>query len=75
VDGSTIVLAFEQTSQFVDRVVGHVLDVYDHERAGWLRNRSAVPATRVRSILDGGRSMSTGCGQRWDTGSASTTAG
>jgi DNA-binding PucR family transcriptional regulator len=32
-----------------------LLDVYEHERDGWLQNRSAVLATRVRSILDGGR--------------------
>ncbi len=53
IDGSTVVLGSEQISQYIDRVVGRVLAMYDQERARWLQNRSAVQATRVRSILDG----------------------
>ena len=53
IDGSTVVLGSEQISQYVDRVVGRVLVMYDEERVRWLQNRDAVRATQVRSILDG----------------------
>jgi PucR C-terminal helix-turn-helix domain/GGDEF-like domain len=53
IDGSTVVLGSDQISQYIDRVVGRVLAMYDHERASWLQNRSAVQASHVRSILKG----------------------
>jgi DNA-binding PucR family transcriptional regulator len=55
IDGATTMRAVEQIAEYCDRVIAQLLDVYEHERAGWLQNRSAVLMTRVRSILDGGR--------------------
>jgi PucR C-terminal helix-turn-helix domain/GGDEF-like domain len=55
VDGATTMRAVEQVSEYIDQVVGRLLAVYELERAGWLQNRSAVLASRVRAILDGER--------------------
>jgi DNA-binding PucR family transcriptional regulator len=53
VDGATVMRAVEQVSEYIDQVVGRLLPVYEQERTGWLQNRSAVLASRVRSVLDG----------------------
>jgi DNA-binding PucR family transcriptional regulator len=53
IDGATTLRAIEQVSQYIDRVVGLLLPVYERERTGWLQDRSAVLATHVRSLLDG----------------------
>jgi DNA-binding PucR family transcriptional regulator len=55
IDGATTMRAVEQVSEYIDQVVGRLLPVYEQERTGWLQNRSAVLASRVRSILDGER--------------------
>jgi DNA-binding PucR family transcriptional regulator len=53
IDGATTLRAIDQVSQYIDRVVGLLLPVYERERTGWLQDRSAVLATHVRSLLDG----------------------
>jgi DNA-binding PucR family transcriptional regulator len=55
IDSSMTMRAIEQINSYSDRVVEQVLEAYERERAGWLQNRSAVQATRVRLILDGER--------------------
>jgi DNA-binding PucR family transcriptional regulator len=55
IDGATTMRAVEQVSLYIDRVVGRLLPAYEQERTSWLQNRSAVLATRVRSLLDGER--------------------
>jgi DNA-binding PucR family transcriptional regulator len=54
-DGATTMRAVEQVSEYIDQVVGRLLPIYEQERTGWLPNRSAVLASRVRSVLDGDR--------------------
>jgi len=46
-DGSTTLLAFEQISQYIDRVVGRVLVVYDHERASSTLSAGRRPHDRA----------------------------
>jgi DNA-binding PucR family transcriptional regulator len=55
IDGGTTMRAVEQISEYCDRVIGQLLQIYEQERTAWLQNRSAVLVTRVRSILDGER--------------------
>jgi hypothetical protein len=55
IDSGTTTRAVEQISEYIDQVVGRLLPVYEQERTGWLQNRSAMLASRVRSVLDGGR--------------------
>ena len=54
IDGATTMRAVEQVSEYIDQVVGRLLPVYEQERTGWLQNRSAVLASRVRAVLEGG---------------------
>ena len=54
-DGATTMRAVEQVSEYIDQVIGRLLPIYEQERTGWLQNRSAVLASRVRSVLDGDR--------------------
>ena len=53
VDGTTVLLAVEQISEYIDRVVGQVLEIYDREQASWFEHRSAALSSRVREVLDG----------------------
>jgi DNA-binding PucR family transcriptional regulator len=55
VNGLTVLLALEQIYAYIDRITGEVLQAYERERLGWLQNRGAVLASRVRSILRGER--------------------
>jgi DNA-binding PucR family transcriptional regulator len=55
IDGGTTMRAVEQISEYCDRVIGQLLQIYEQERTAWLQNRSAVLVTHVRSILDGER--------------------
>jgi DNA-binding PucR family transcriptional regulator len=55
IDGPTAMRAVEQVSEYIDQIVGQLLPVYELERTGWLQNRSAVLAGRVRMLLDGER--------------------
>jgi len=54
IHGATTMRAVEQVSEYIDQVVGRLLPVYEQERTGWLQNRSAVLASRVRAVLEGG---------------------
>ena len=53
IDGATTMRAIEQVSGYIDQIVGRLLPVYEQERNGWLQNRNAVVANRVRSVLSG----------------------
>jgi DNA-binding PucR family transcriptional regulator len=44
----------EMVSDYIDNVVEQVLTAYARARDGWLRDRSAVLAMRVRELLRGG---------------------
>ena len=50
-EGRAILQMVEDVSHLVDRIVEQVIDVYETAREGWLRDRSAVLATRVRELL------------------------
>ncbi len=53
VEGRATLQIVEHVSDYIDRVVEQVLTAYERARESWLRNRSAVTAMRVRSILQG----------------------
>jgi len=44
----------EVTFDYIDRVSEHVLTTYQRERDEWVRNKVAVRAAQVRSLLEGG---------------------
>ena len=52
-EGRVTVQIVEHVSDYTDRVVEQVLTAYEQARDSWLRNRSALLAMRVRSILQG----------------------
>lgn len=52
-EGLVTLQIVERVSEYIERVVEQVLTAYEQSRESWLRNRSAVLAMRVRSILQG----------------------
>ena len=53
IEGQATLQIVERVSEYIDRVVEQVFTAYEQSRESWLRNRSAVLAMRVRSILQG----------------------
>ena len=53
-EGLATLEMIETVSDYVDRVVEQVLTTYAQARDGWLRDRSAVLAMRVRELLRSG---------------------
>jgi DNA-binding PucR family transcriptional regulator len=54
IEGRATQQIVEHVSDYIDRVVEQVLTAYEQARENWVKNRSAVLAMRVRSILHGG---------------------
>jgi DNA-binding PucR family transcriptional regulator len=53
IEGRAALRIVEHVSDYVDRVVEQILTAYEQARESWVRNRGAVTAMRVRSILQG----------------------
>lgn len=53
IEGLVCLEAFTTMSGYIDRVLDQVLTTYATARDGWMQDRSAVLAIRVREILDG----------------------
>ncbi|MEU7632191.1 helix-turn-helix domain-containing protein [Nocardia sp. NPDC049220] len=43
--------------EYLDRVIPHVIAVYEHEHEQWLDDSNSVRAVRVREVLDGTRTV------------------
>jgi hypothetical protein len=52
-DGATTMRAVEQVSEYIDRVVGRVLPLYEQECTGWLQNAAPCSSAACNQCSTG----------------------